>query len=97
MLSQLQISAIKGVMNSPTGHTSCRTRRAATTARAAHVAVEQGSGQPLSNSLLQVELLPEQQQEFERLLETPLPEVMAEAAALRDQGHRCITFSPKVS
>jgi hypothetical protein len=21
---------------------------------------------------------------------------MAEAAALRDQGHRCITFSPKV-
>uniref|UniRef100_A0A383WB30 Radical SAM core domain-containing protein n=1 Tax=Tetradesmus obliquus TaxID=3088 RepID=A0A383WB30_TETOB len=57
---------------------------------------EQGSGQPLSNSLLQVELLPEQQQEFARLLETPLPELIAEAAALRDQGHRCITFSPKV-
>ncbi|KAF8062640.1 fbiC [Scenedesmus sp. PABB004] len=32
----------------------------------------------------------------ERLLRAPLPELMAEAAALRDAGHRAITFSPKV-
>eukprot|EP00879_Flechtneria_rotunda_P032285 GHRR01035466.1.p1 GENE.GHRR01035466.1~~GHRR01035466.1.p1 ORF type:complete len:141 (+),score=32.95 GHRR01035466.1:181-603(+) len=32
----------------------------------------------------------------ERLLATPLPELMAEAAAIRDQAHRHITFSPKV-
>lgn len=64
------------------------------------MAVEQGSGQPLSDQYddtLQLPLLPEQQQEFHRLLETSLHELMAEAAALRDQGHRCITFSPKVS
>jgi hypothetical protein len=61
------------------------------------VAVEEGSGQPLSYSTLQLQVLPEQQLEFKRLLETPLQELMAEAAALRDQGHRCITFSPKVS
>jgi hypothetical protein len=65
-------------------------------ARAAHVAVKEGSGQPLSSSSIHMQLLPEQQQEFERMLNTPLPELMSEAAALRDQGHRCITFSPKV-
>jgi hypothetical protein len=33
----------------------------------------------------------------ERLLATPLRDLMAEAAALRDQAHpRIITFSPKV-
>lgn len=32
-----------------------------------------------------------------RLLDAPLPELMAEAAAVRDEGHpRVITFSPKV-
>jgi hypothetical protein len=43
-----------------------------------------------------MQLLPEQQREFERMIDTPLPELMTEAAALRDQGHRHITFSPKV-
>jgi len=38
------------------------------------------------------------QQQFDRLLTTPLPELMREAAAVRDQGHsRIITFSPKAS
>lgn len=33
-----------------------------------------------------------------RLLQTPLPQLMQEAAALRDKGHgRVVTFSPKVS
>lgn len=34
--------------------------------------------------------------DLEHLLHTPLPELMSAAAALRDQRHRVITFSPKV-
>lgn len=34
---------------------------------------------------------------IQRLLDAPLPELMAEAAAVRDEGHpRIVTFSPKV-